>query len=306
MKAIRVNEWGKPVQLEDIPQPTPAADEVLVCVHAASINPFDIAVVAGYVSFMVSTPLTLGVDFAGEVVEVGKDVSHVKPGDEVYGPVVLHSGTFAEYTTPKANEIALKPKSLDYVQAAAIPLAATAAWQTLFDVAQLQSGERLLIQGVAGSVGTYALQFAKSAGAYVYGTDIPERADLVQKLGLDCYINHKVERVQDVVKDADVVLDLVGGERVAESYSVLRRGGRYVGTLAMQMPQEEPERLGIKSYGFGAQPKTELLNKFAELVDAGKLQVYVNRTFPLEQAQEAMIFRGTTPIPGKVVLVVIP
>src|SRR5512143_226555 len=113
MKAIRVNEWGKPVQLEDVPQPTPADDEVLVRIHAASINPFDIAVAAGYVSFMATTPLTLGTDFAGEVVEVGKDITHVKPGDEVYGAVVLHSGTFAEYTTPKANEVALKPKSLD-------------------------------------------------------------------------------------------------------------------------------------------------------------------------------------------------
>lgn len=305
MKAIRVNEWGKTVQLEDIPQPTPADDEVLVRVHAASINPFDVAVVAGYVAFMAAVPMTVGTDFAGEVVEAGKDVAHVKPGDEVYGLSILHSGTFAEYTTPKANEVALKPRSLDYVQAAAIPLAATAAWQTLFDTAQLKNGERLLIQGVGGSVGTYALQFAKSAGAYVYGTDVPERADLVNELGLDCYINHKQEHVQDIVKGADVVLDLVGGNLVQESYSVLKRGGRYVGTLALQMPQEEPERLGIHSYGFGAQPKAELLATFADLVDTGKLKVFLNRTFPLEQAAEAMDFRGNTAVPGKVVLTLI-
>jgi len=302
MKAIRVNEWGKPVELEDIPQPTPADDEVLVRVRAASINPFDIAVATGYVSFMATAPLTLGTDVAGEVVEVGKNVTNFKPGDEVFGAVVLRSGTFAEYTTPKASEIALKPKSLDHIYTSAIPLAATAAWQTLFDVAKLQSGERLLIQGVAGSVGTYALQFAKSAGAYVYGTDIPERADLAKQLGLDCYVNHTIERVEDVVKDVDVVLDLVGGPHVQESYNVLKRGGRYVGTLAMQMPQEEPERLGIKSYGFAAQPNSEIMAKFAEMVDSGKLKVFVNRTFPLEQAAEAMDFRGKTPIPGKVVL----
>lgn len=305
MKAIRVNEWGKPVQLEDVPQATPGDDEVLVRVHAASINPFDVAVVAGYLSFMATPPLTLGTDFAGEVVEAGKDVQHVKPGDEVYGMVVLRSGTFAEYTTAKAHEVVHKPKSLDYIQAAAIPLAATAAWQTLFDVAQLQSGERLLIQGAAGSVGSYALQFAKSAGAYVYGTDIPERAELLQKLGIDHYINHKEQRVQDAVQDVDVVLDLVGGDRVVESYDVLKRGGRYVGTLALQMPQEEPERRGIRSFGFGAQVKADLLTKFAELVDTEKLKVILNRTFPLEQAQEAMEFRGKTPIPGKVVLTVI-
>jgi len=294
MKAIRVNEWGKPVQLDDVPQPTPADDEVLVRVRAASINPFDIAVAAGYLAFMASTPMTLGTDVAGEVVEVGKNVTNFKPGDEVFGAVVLHSGTFAEYTTPKASELALKPKSLDHVY--------TAAWQTLFDVAQLQAGERLLIQGVAGSVGTYALQFAKSAGAYVYGTDIPERADLVNQLGLDRYINPAQERVEDAVKDVDVVLDLVGGPHVQESYNVLKRGGRYVSTLAMQMPQEEPERLGIKSYGFGAQPSSEIMAKFADMVDSGKFKVFVNRTFPLAEAAEAMDFRGKTTIPGKVVL----
>lgn len=302
MKAIRVNEWGKPVELEDVPQPIPADDEVLVRVRAASINPFDVAVAAGYMAFMAATPMTLGTDLAGEVVAVGKNVTNFKPGDEVYGAVVIHSGTFAEYSTPKASEIALKPKSLDFVETAAIPLAATAAWQTLHDVAKLQSGERLLIQGAAGSVGTYALQFAKQLGAYVYGTDIPERADILRDLGIDRYINHKQESVGDVVKDADVVLDLVGGPHVQESYNVLKRGGRYVGTLALEMPQEEPERLGIKSYGFGAQPNTALFEKLAEMVDNGKLKVFVNRTFPLEQAAEAIDFRGKTPVPGKVIL----
>lgn len=302
MRAIRVNEWGKPVQLEEIPQPVPADDEVLVRVRAASINPFDIAVAAGYLAFMASVPMTLGTDVAGEVVEVGKNVTTLKPGDEVFGAVVLHSGTFAEYTTPKASELALKPKSLDFVQAASIPLAATAGWQTLFNVAKLQSGERLFIQGAAGAVGIYALQFAKQAGAYVYGTDIPERADLANSLGLDCYVNHTVQRVEDAVKDVDVVLDLVGGPHVQESYNVLKRGGRYVGTLSMEMPQEEPERLGIKSYGFAAQPSSEVMAMFAEMVDSGKLKVFVHRTFPLEEAAEAMVFRGTTPIPGKIVL----
>jgi NADPH:quinone reductase-like Zn-dependent oxidoreductase len=303
MRAVRVNEWGKPVELEDVPQPTPADDEVLVRVRAASINPFDIAVVAGYLAFMATTPMTLGTDFAGEVVEAGKNVTKFKPGDEVFGAVVLRSGTFAEYTTAKEDEVALKPKSLDFVQAASIPLAATAAWQTLFDVTKLQSGERLFIQGVAGSVGTYALQFAKDVGAYVYGTDIAERADLVKRLGLDRYINYKEEVVAEIVKDVDVVLDLVGGpERVQESYNTLKRGGRYVGTLMLEMPQEEPQRLGIKSYGFGAQPNGKLLSQFSEKVDNGKLKVFVNRTFPLEEAAEAMDFRGRTPIPGKVVL----
>ena len=138
MKAVRVNEWGTPVQTENVPQPIPSNDEVLVRIHAASINPFDTAVLAGYMSFMATPPITLGTDFAGEVVAVGADITHVEPGDAVYGLVVLRSGTFAEYTTAKAHEIARKPKSLDYIHAAAVPLPSMAAWQSLFDLAQLQ------------------------------------------------------------------------------------------------------------------------------------------------------------------------
>ena len=133
MKAVRVNEWGKPVQLEDVPQPKAADDEALVRVHAASINPFDAAIVAGYLASMVTPPLTLGADYSGEVVEVGKNVTHVKPGDAVFGVIPARTGTFAEYTTPKASEIALKPKSLDHNHASTIPLPAMAAWQSLFE-----------------------------------------------------------------------------------------------------------------------------------------------------------------------------
>jgi len=225
MKAVRVNEWGKTV-LEDLPQPVPNNDEVLVRIHAASINPFDTAVLAGYLSFMTTLPLTLGTDFSGEVVSVGADIKHVGPGDAVYGLVPARSGTFAEYTTAKANEVTHKPKSLDHVNAAALPLPSMAAWQSLFDIAQLQSGERVLIHGVGGNVGSLALQFAKSKGAYVYGTDIPEKAKFVQSLGIDRFINVKEERFEDIVENVNIVLDYVGGEYLERSYNVLTPGGR--------------------------------------------------------------------------------
>ena len=305
MKAVRVNEWGKPVQLEDIPQPKPGHDEALVRVHAASINPLDAAVMAGYMSFMATTPLTLGVDFSGEVVEVGKDVTHVKSGDAVYGVVPLRSGTFAEYTTPKAYEIALKPKSLDHIHASTIPLPSMAAWQSLFEHGQFKDGERVLIHGVAGNVGGLAAQFAKSKGAYVYGTDIPEKARHVAGLGIDRFIDAKNERFEDVVENVDIVLDFIGGEFMERSYSVLKSGGRYVTALAMQTPQEEAEKHGFRSTGFGAQPRAELLAQVADLIDAGKLKVFVNRTFPLAEAQAALEYRYMTKVPGKVVLTVL-
>ena len=226
MKAVRVKEWGAPVVLEEIPQPTPSHDEVLVRVHAASINPFDAMVHAGYLQGMLSTPLILGTDFAGEVVEVGSDITDVKPGDAVYGMVPMRTGTFAEYVTATAGEISVKPKSLDYIHAAAVPLASLAAWQSLFDLAQLQQGERLLVLGAAGSVGSCAVQLAKGRASYIYGTGKRNNSEFLRGLGVDRFINSGEERFEDVVKDVDVVLDYVGGDSLERSYQVLRPGGR--------------------------------------------------------------------------------
>jgi NADPH:quinone reductase-like Zn-dependent oxidoreductase len=305
MKAVRVVEWGKPVQLEEIPQPKAADDEALVRVHAASINPFDAAIVASYLSSMVTPPLTLGADYSGEVVEVGKNVTHVKPGDAVYGVIPVRFGTFAEYTNPKAHEVALKPKSIDHTHASTIPLPAMAAWESLFEQGQFKNGERVLIHGVAGNVGGLAAQLAKSKGGYVYGTDIPEEAQHVAGLGIDRFIDVSSERFEDVVENVDIVLDYIGGEYMERSYTILRPGGRYVTALMMQTPQEEAEKRGILSTGFGAQPRAEMLAQVADLVDTGKLKVFVNRTFPLKEAQTALDYRSTTKAPGKIVLTVL-
>jgi NADPH:quinone reductase-like Zn-dependent oxidoreductase len=304
MKAVRVNEYGKSVQIEDMPKPKPANDEILVLIHAASINPFDSAVAAGYLSFMTTLPLTLGADFSGEVVEVGKDVTHVKPGDAVYGLVPGRSGTFSEFATPKKHEIALKPKTLDHIHASTIPLPAMAAWQSLFEHGQYKDGERVLIHGVAGAVGGLAAQFAKSKGAYVYGLDIPEKAKHVEGFKIDRFIDAKNERFEDVVENVDIVLDYIGNEFMERSYTVLKSGGRYVTSMMMQTPQEEAEKRGFRSVGFGAEPRADLLAKIAGMVDDGKLKVFVNRTFPLDEAQSAMEYRFMTKEPGKVVLTV--
>ena len=302
MKAVRVKEWGAPVELEEIPQPTPSDDEVLVRIRAASINPFDSAVHAGYMQGMLSTPLILGTDFAGEAVKVGSNITHVKPGDAVYGLVPMRTGTFAEYVTATADEVSAKPRSLDYVQAAAVPLASLAAWQSLFGLAQLQQGERLLVLGAAGSAGSCAVQLAKGRASFIYGTGARDNAEFLRGLGLDRFINSKEERFEDVVKDVDVVLDYVGGDSLERSYGVLRPGGRYVSALVMQPPQEEAAQRGIRSMGLMTQPKADTLAKLAELIDAGKLKVFVNRTYPLADIQAAMNYRVETAAPGKIVL----
>lgn len=304
MKAARLNEWGKSLQLEDIPEPKPNNDEVLVRIHAASINPFDSAVQAGYMQGMAKTPMTLGTDFAGDVVAVGSNIKHLKAGDAVYGLSPLGSGTFAEYTVAKAHEVTLKPTSWDYVCSAVTPLPSMAAWKSLFELLQVKSGERLLVHGAAGSVGSLAVQLAKAEGVFVYGTDVPEKVEHVRKLGIDQFISNQV-RFEDVVKDVDAVLDLIGGELMERSYKVLKPGGRYVTSLLQETPQEEPQRLGVRSMGLAAWPNADILVKMAQRIDSGKIQMSVNRTFPLAEVNEAMAYRLQTKEPGKVVLMLL-
>lgn len=302
MKAIRIKQWGQPLQVEDIPQPTPGNDEVLVRVHAASLNPVDSSIVAGYLQSMLTVPMTAGIDFAGEVLSVGADITHVKPGDAVYG-MIPRGGAFAQYATPKSNEVNHKPTSLDYIQASAVPLPAMAAWQSVFDLAQLQEGERILIHGAGGSVGSFAVQLAKSKGAYVIASDFAAKKGLLQELGADQIIDAQAERFEEVIEPVDIVLNFATSELVQRSYSVLKSGGRYVTTL-QQPPPEEAERLGIRSSAVFAQPSSELLGQVASLFDAGKLKVLVGEIFPLHEAQSALERRQTTTTPGKVVLAV--
>lgn len=304
MKAMRLNAWGQPLQMEDIPQPQPAEDEVLVRVYAASVNPFDSFVHAGYLQQFVSTPLTLGTDFAGEVVETGPAIQHLRPGDAVYGLVPMHSGSFAEYLVAKAHEVARKPKSLSFVEAAGVPLASLAAYQSLIDLGQAQPGESVLIIGAAGAVGGAAIQLAKELGTRVYAVDIPEKAEFVRSLQPNRFIDAKNERYEDVVGTVDLVLDYVGGDNLARSLEVLPRGGRYVTSLVLQTPVEEADRRGIQTIGLGTQPKAEQLDELARRIDAGTFKIFVNRTFPLHQAQEAIAYRMQTTDPGKIVLTV--
>ncbi|MBI3151777.1 MAG: NADP-dependent oxidoreductase [Chloroflexi bacterium] len=300
MKAVRVNEWAKPVNVEEIPQPSPANDEVLVRVHAAGVDPMEAGVAAGYLQSMLSVPLTLGRNFAGEVVAVGEDVKHVKPGDAVYGMSPIQA-TFAEYAAVKAHGVAHKPKSLDDVQAAAVPVVGLSAWQALVDLAKLQKGERILIHGAGGGIGTFAVQLAKDIGAYVIGNEKADNIAFVRQLGADEVIDAESQRFEDVVDKVDVVLDLVRGEYVERSYNILKPRGRYV-TTANMLPEGAGKEQGIVAMGHFTQPTVEELTKLAEAIDAGKLKVFVSRTFPIEEAQTALYYQPEAGSPGKVVI----
>lgn len=301
MKAARINEWGQAINIEDIPEPTPNSDEVLVRVHAASLNPLDSVIHAGYLQFMLSVPMTLGTDFAGEVIRVGANVKHVSPGDAVYGMTPLRGGAFAEYALAKSHEVAIMPQTLSYVQSAAVPLAALAAWQSLFDLAQVQSEERVLILGAGGNVGAYVIQLAKAKGIYVIGCDLPEKVSFMQELGADQVIDVQAQSFEDVVDKVDVVLNFANADLFASAYNVLNSGGRYVSAF-MQAEQEEAERRGIRSFGLATEAKADQLLQIAELIDTGKLKVFVNSTFAFKDVQTALEYRQQNTKSGKVVL----
>lgn len=287
MKAVRINEWAKPVQVEEIERPTPASDEVLIRVRAASINPMEVFVAAGYGKNMLSTPMTPGSDFAGEVMEVGGEVNHVKPGDEVYGFIPFRGGTFAEFVVAKGSEVAPKPQSLDFEQAAAVPLTALAAWQGLFQTAKLQKGERVLIHGVAGGIGNFAAQFAKLHDAYVIGTADAEDEAFARQLAVDEFINFKETRFEDQVRDVDVVFATIGGDVIPRSFDVMKPDGRLV-TSGQMEGAEDAQRRGLQATGFVAQPSVNDLNEISRLIDAGQVKVYITDTLPLEEAQTAL------------------
>jgi NADPH:quinone reductase-like Zn-dependent oxidoreductase len=302
MKAVRINQWGQPTQIEEVPQPTPGAGEVLVRVHAASVNPVDRGIALGYMADYFTAPLTLGTDFAGDVVAVGEGVTHVKAGDAVYG-MSPSRGTFADYAVVNAAGVAHQPRTLEPVQAAAVPLTGLSAWQLLFNLAQLQSGDRLLIHGAGGGIGSLAVQLAKHAGAYVIAQDKTAKAEFVKQLGADEYIDAERQRFEEVVGKVDVVLDLVGGDYVERSFNVLEPGGRYATPAAMLAP-DAGKAQGIVAKGLFTQPSVEELTQLAQEIDAGNLKVFVHRTFPLAEAQTALFYKAPDGSPDKVVITI--
>lgn len=243
MKAARMNQWKAPLTIEELPEPTPGDDQVLVRVHAASVNPIDRSIAGGAMASMYAGPMTPGTDFSGEVLAVGSNVAHVRPGDAVFG-MSLARGTFAEVAAVSAEGVAPRPRAVDDLHAAAVPLSGLTAWQTLFspDLGNLMRGQTVLILGAGGGVGSLAVQMAKNAGAHVIALDRGNRSDFVKAVGADEVINSDAQRFEDVVRDVDLVLDLIGGEFVERGLNVVRRGGRFVTSIGDVGPDTGKDR----------------------------------------------------------------
>jgi NADPH:quinone reductase-like Zn-dependent oxidoreductase len=309
MKAVRIHSYGGPevLKYEEAPRPKSAPGEVLIRVHAAGVNPVDWKIRQGYFKGRVdySLPLILGWDLSGVVEATGSGVAGLQEGDEVYSrPDIARDGAYAEHIVVRETEVALKPESIDHIHAAAIPLAALTAWQSLFDAAGLSAGQKVLIHAAAGGVGSFAVQLARWKGAHVIGTASKRNHELVRNLGAAEAIDYETTRFEDVVDEVDVVFDTIGGDTQKRSWQVLKKGGVLV-SIVGPPSAEEAAAHGVRQAAVFVQPSAVQLTELAKLVDSGKLKPIVETVLPLPEARHAHELSQAGHVRGKMVLKVL-
>ena len=309
MRVITQHVLGGPEVLEvaEVERPAPRANEILIKVRAAGLNPTDWKHRATG-GFLGEPPFVLGWDVSGVVEAVGVGVARFKAGDEVFGMLSYPwgHGSHAEYVAAPARAFVHKPAGVDHVQAGALPLVALTAWQALVENADVQPGQRVLVHAAAGGVGHVAVQIAKARGAHVIGTASAGKHDFLRELGVDEAIDYRETDFAEAVKDVDVVLDTLGGETGLKSLRVLRPGGVVVSIVPIGKDDfyEEAERLGVRAVRMLVDADRADMEAIAELVEAGKLRATIAGAFPLAEAAEAHRLGGTGRTAGKLVLTV--
>jgi NADPH:quinone reductase-like Zn-dependent oxidoreductase len=330
MKAFLVDRYGNAdrVRCSEVSEPELRADDVLVEIHAAGVNPLDSKIRDGEFKLLLPyrLPLILGNEFAGVVARVGSDVRRFKPGDEVYArPDKSRIGTFAQFIAVREADLAIKPKRLTMEQAASIPLVGLTAWQALVEIAQLKKGQKVLIHAGAGGVGTFAIQLAKHLGAIVATTTSTANVELVKRLGADRVVDYKKERFEDVLRDYDVVLNSLDAETLKKSVRVLKPGGKLISisgppdpAFARQLGSNRLLELVMRllsfrirrhasrhqiSYSFlFMRASGDQLRQIGSLIDAGAIRPVLDRVFPFDSTKEAMAYVETGRAKGKVVV----
>ncbi len=300
MKAVQINKYGEVDVLQvnnNAEKPIISEGQVLIEVYAASINPFDFAVLKGYVQKFISQgfPLTMGGDFSGKKVDTG---------EEVYGTAIIlggGSGSLAEFARVSTDKIAVKPKNISFEEAASLPLVGSSAIQALEDHINLQPGQKILIHGGAGGIGSLAIQLAKLKGAYVATTVSNKDKEYVKSLGADETIDYKNERFESLINNYDAVFDTVGGEVVEKSFLVLKAGGVLV-SMKGQPDEELAKKYGVTAIGQNSKTNTQHLDRLRELVEQGKIKPQIDKIFPLDQAKEAFLYKEKSHPRGKVVI----
>jgi len=305
-----MQEYGGPevLKLQEVPRPEPKADEVLVHVLAAGVNPVDAYARQGKLSErgFDKRPMIIGYDIAGVVEKTGAKATKFKAGDAVYAYLsIMRGGGYAEFAIAKEGEMALKPKNIDFEKAAAVPLAATTAWQALLDEAKIDKGQTVLIHGGSGGVGSFAVQIAKARGAKVIATASTANQDLLKQLGVDQPIDYTATKFQDMVKDVDVVINCVRADTLPVSYGVVKKGGVIVSITGDPDPAECDKR-GIHCSGLMVHPDGDVLQALARLIEAKQVTPIVSQTFPLAEAARAHQQIETRHTRGKIVLRIAP
>ncbi|MFD8499375.1 NADP-dependent oxidoreductase [Amycolatopsis sp. NPDC059657] len=295
MRAVSQSVFGGPEVLEmvEVDRPAPGDGEVVVKVHAVAVNPADWRLRSGQIRYFGEPPFTLGCDVSGVVAATGPGADKFEAGDEVFGMLLSPAGAYAEYVVLAQDSLTRKPKSLDHVHAAALPVAALTAWQGL---AKLRSGDRVLIQAAAGGVGHLAVQFARERGATVIGTARAAKHEFLRDLGADQLIDYTTEDFTKI-EPVDVVLDLVGGDVAQPSLELVKPGGVFVDALGSDQLAAQPGYFRLYCEANGDE-----LAKIAELVDAGTVKVHVEKVLPLDKVAEAHRLVETGRTTGKIVL----
>jgi NADPH:quinone reductase-like Zn-dependent oxidoreductase len=310
MKAVRIHQYGgrEVLSIDDIPVPAIAPDEVLVRVVAASINPVDWKIRAGYLAQMIPhpLPLTLGWDVSGVVTAVGAGVTQWQVGDAVFArPDLARNGTYAEFVAIRASECARKPRTISHVEAASLPLAGITAWEAMIDVARVGPGQRVLVHAGSGGVGSLAIQIVKAAGATVIATTSGRNRALVESLGADQVVDYTTTTVADAVEPVDAVFDTLGGEVQEASWSLLKPGGIQVSIIS---PPDEASAAarGVRGAFVFIGPNAPVLERLAAMVDGGTLRPVVGAEFGLDDIAAAHALSESGRAVGKIALYVGP
>jgi NADPH:quinone reductase-like Zn-dependent oxidoreductase len=305
MKAVLVRNWGgsDAAVIEDVESPQPAAGEILIRVKATSVNPLDWKIREGFLQDYLALPITLGSDVAGDIEALGEGVEGWEVGTPIYGMKGLRGGAYAHYTTIQPQEIARKPATLSYAEAATVPHTAVAAHNALFTVADLREGQRVLIHAAGGGVGHFAVQLAKIKGAYVIGTASARHEAFLRELGVDEFVDYTAVPFESVVKDVDVVLDTVGFDTAERSLEVIKPGGTLVCIVTPPSFEAAAERQ-INAKYIGAQPSTELLTEIAQLIDAGQIKPRLQQVFNFDQIHDALQLSQMLHVQGKLAVTI--
>jgi alcohol dehydrogenase len=313
VKLIQIKRYGSSDVMEvnnTISISNPPQEKILVNIKASGVNPVDWKIREGHLQqvFPLQFPSTLGMDFSGVIKQLGENVpSDLKQGDEVYGQASAFSGgsgAFAELALTNPDSIAHKPKTLNHLEAAALPLVGVTAWQAIVEFIGLSKSQKILIHGGAGGIGPIAIQLAKHLGAYVATTVSTNDKRLVQELGADKVIDYKTENFEDIIDDYDAAFDTVGGDTYKRSFKVLKKGSGIIVSMLEQPNSEIMNQYGIKAVFFFTQVNRHRLDKLAEWVDQNNIRINIDRTFSLDEAAKALDYQKDAHPKGKIVLTI--